>query len=508
MEYVALQELVRLITRQKAKDIDYLGKEEPDGTSTKLNQLYSGISKGTFDSDDDAAVALYGKGANASHAEYRRLRNRLLKQLLNTAFFMDAQQANSKEYNTVSYQLYKDYSAAALLLQKDARQAGIYLMEQVFETACKYGFTDIAAGAARSLRGQFSAAIGDVNMYDHYSALQKKYEDKRRHEFRAFDEYQQIIRRYIGGAATNPEVYQYAKYVFPELLENAPKVDTVNYYFHTYSIGVAMYSSVNRADKALELCDEAIKIITDKRFYPSGTMISFTVNKLHFLTQLRRFDTGEAKIAYEMSLKNAEIGVSNWFRTQNIWVHYNLHAGHYQEAFNVYREVVTHQRFFYMTGLIAEIWKVYQGYFQLLVTMGHLDPSNQAGEFRALRFVNEFKVLAAERQGMNIPIFFLPLIYSLLQHGDVETGGIQSLDAIDKYRQRYLQNEQNLRSATFVKLLIALSKRKYDPKRSESKIKAELEVLKQNPIEKSGQAYSVEIIPYETLFEWLQQRVS
>ena len=96
----------------------------------------------------------------------------------------------------------------------------------------------------------------------------------------------------------------------------------------------------------------------------------------------------------------------------------------------------------------------------------------------------------------------LPVIFSLISFDQKE---IKSEDALDKYRQRYLQNDTNLRSAIFIKILTALAKRPYEPVKANKKIKSELELLKSNPIEKAGQSYTVEIIPYETLWEMLDK---
>lgn len=505
MEYEALRELVRLITRHKAKDIELLGDADEDGNKTKLNQLYDGIMKGLFTSDDDAAAVLYGPKANASHPEYRRLRNRLLRQLLNTTFFADANQPTVNDLSKVAFQIYKDYAAAALLLSKDARQAGSYLMGQVVETAIKYEFTELVAEGARWLRMIYVATMGNINMLEKYTAIHQEYEMKRRLEMDAFNEYQYVVKHFIGGASTNKTVFEHTSECLPRLMAQVKEVDTINYYFYTYSLGVAHYSSINDAKSALEICNQAIDIIKKKEFYTRGRMTTFTINKLHFLTQLRRFDVDEADYTYRLSIEHTSEGETNWFKVQNIWVHYNLHAGHYQKAVEVYREVVSHPRYKLMTGLTAEIWKVYQGYFQLLVALGQLDEANNVGVFKAHKFVNEFQVLSKERTGMNIPVLILPVIFSLLSNEGIDGGG-QSAEALDKYRQRYLQNDQNLRSAIFVKLLTALSKRSYTPKANQ-KIKLELENLAKEPVETSGQSYSIEIIPYETLWALLDERV-
>ena len=502
MEYEALRELVRLISRHKTKDIELLGSSGDQEVQPKLNQLYDGIMRSQFANDDEAAASLYGENVNASHPEYRRIRNRLIRQLLNTSFFMDMHQPIYTERARMSYQIYKDFAAAALLLSRDARQAGLYLMTQVVEMGMKYEFTELVADASRLIRTSVSGSMGDAGQHEKYTQIHQEFEQKRRLEADAFEEYQYVVKFYLSGATTNKEVNNHTSKVFFDLLEKAPEVDTVNFYFYTYSVGIAHYSSVNDAENALRLCNEAIEIIRKKEQFVQGKMLGFVLNKLHFMTQLRKFNAEESKKTFDLCLSQVTEGETNWFKTLQYWLHFKLHAGDYEGAYNIYKQAVTHPRYALMTGLTAEIWDVYYGYFQLLAELKYLQPRENLVEFKPKKFLNNFPVLSKERAGLYIPILMLPVIFSLVSPDQKE---IKSEDALDKFRQRYLQNDTNLRSAIFIKLLLALAKRPYEPARANKKIKTELELLKNNPIEKAGQSYTVEIIPYETLWEMLDK---
>jgi hypothetical protein len=79
----------------------------------------------------------------------------------------------------------------------------------------------------------------------------------------------------------------------------------------------------------------------------------------------------------------------------------------------------------------------------------------------------------------------------------------RSLEALDKYRQRYLNTEANKRSAYFMKALVALSKKSFEPAASERKIQYEINELKKIPPEDAARFFVVEIVPYEDLWEML-----
>ncbi len=84
MEFDALKDLVQIITRNKTKHIELLGNSEKP--SSLLDQLYDGISKGAFKDDAQAAMHLYGV-SNPKDANYRKLKTRLIRQLVNTSFY-------------------------------------------------------------------------------------------------------------------------------------------------------------------------------------------------------------------------------------------------------------------------------------------------------------------------------------------------------------------------------------------------------------------------------------
>ena len=102
---------------------------------------------------------------------------------------------------------------------------------------------------------------------------------------------------------------------------------------------------------------------------------------------------------------------------------------------------------------------------------------------------------------MNIPLIFLPVIYHLVK-GTFDAADISS-ESLEKYRKRYLDNDMNRRSASFLNMLIAFAKRDYKSASAEKKIKKELEVLAKEQPQVAGQTFAVEIIPYEDLWEMM-----
>ncbi|MBP6812435.1 MAG: hypothetical protein KA138_12990 [Saprospiraceae bacterium] len=504
MEFDVLKDLAQTITRNKIKQIEVLGN--PGQENSRVFDLYEGISKGQFHSDEEAAR--YFTGANAKDPNYRKLRNRLIRQLINTSFFVDTQQSMYNERGKALFSCYRDYAAAYILWSKDATKASHYLLQQLLEQTIKFEFTGLTADICRILRQQAALSSGDFASHEKYSKLHRMYEDKRYWEAKAYDYSENLIHHYITRRSPNKEVNILASQYFEELFPIIETVDTIQFLVHTYQIGVIKHLSVNDCKSAIEMCDHALSNLNDSPNINRGSLTTFASQKLACLTQLRIFDEGHKTSEFCLSLTDE--GTYNWFRILETQFYYFTYLQQYQEALAIFEKATTHERYGQLSGSNRDIWVMLGGYLNLLAMLGKLNPAeveHVAGYFSpsTTRFINDFEVLDKEKEGMNIPLVLLPVLYSIAKGLYDEDAFRRSIEALDKYRQRHLENETNRRSAIFLKLLLAVAKKEFEGTRAELKIQKEMQLLKQEPPQLSRQSFAVEVIPYEDLLEMLLQ---
>lgn len=502
MEFDVLKDLAQTITRNKIKQIEVLGN--PGQENNRVFALYEGIAKGQFHSDEDAAR--HFTGANAKDPNYRKLRNRLIRQLINTSFFVDAQQSMYNERGKARFSCYRDYAAAYILWSKDATKASHYLFQQLLEQTIKFEFTELSADICRILRQQAALSPGDIISHEKYSRLHRLYEDKRYWEAKAYDYSENLIHHYITRRSPNNDVHLLASQYFDELFPLVEKVETTQFLSSTYQIGVIKHLSTNDCKSTIEMCDLALRTLKDRPNTNRGSLTKFASQKLACLTQLRIFDEGHKTSEYCLSLVNE--GTYNWFRILETQFYYFTYLKQYQEALAIFEKAITHERYNQLSGSNRDIWVMLGGYLNLLAVLGQLNPAEVeqvAGYYMpsTTRYINDFEVLDKEKEGMNIPLVLLPVLYSVAKGMYDEEAFRRSIEALDKYRQRHLENETNRRSAIFLKLLLALAKKEFEGPRAEQKIQKELQLLKQEPPQMSRQSFAVEVIPYEDLLEML-----
>ena len=237
MDFDVLKDLVQTITRNKIKSIEVLGNPGEEKSRTEL--MYDGISSGKFKSEEDIAKHFFK--TDPKDPNYRKLKNKLIRQLINTAFFIDVNQASFNERAKAYYTAYKDFAAASILMYRNTGKSGIYLFQLVLEQAIKYEFTELATDVSRILRRDYARIAGDPERSQYYGNLYRKYEEKRRYENLAIDYYETLSSYYITKRSPNENIHLRASEYYDELLPLIESVDTSTFYYYTYVIGIIKY---------------------------------------------------------------------------------------------------------------------------------------------------------------------------------------------------------------------------------------------------------------------------
>ena len=219
----------------------------------------------------------------------------------------------------------------------------------------------------------------------------------------------------------------------------------------------------------------------------------------------------EEKILFTLNqcLGFTEEGRYNWFIILHLAVYCYAHHKLYDKACEAFMTGYRHQRFYLQSVRLQEEWRLLGAYLHLLVELDELQaPELEAaiGPFKVTKFENDFLELPRDKEGVNIPIVILPAVYALAK-SDFEAFEAQ-IDKLDKYRERYLENELNQRSARFLQMMFALAKQKYAGSvRSEGRLRQEIEKLHALTPQVARQNFAIEVIPYENLWELLAKKL-
>lgn len=503
MDFIVLKELVKFVTLNKVKEIDiFEGKKHGE---SRLTQLYDGIAQNRFSTEDEAAQFFFGATSDSHNPNYRKLHQRLVRQLINTVFFVDVNQPVFSDMAKAFHQCQAEFAAANILYIRNMSFVAIFILERILEPIQRYEFVELGADVARMLRREYSRTHSNLSKHTYYDKLYRTYEEKRRLEHLAGDYHEALISYYIEHRVPDKEIHDKALLFYEELLPYENIVCTSKFYSYLYHINIIRFFSINDCENALLVCEQCLLKLKQQKYINKVLVLGTLLQKMLCVTHLRLFEDNIGDRTATEFFSLTDEGNFNWFRGMELYLHYNLHIGRYQEALKNYQNARQHARFeVVMHGSTRDTWELYGGYLHLLAALGQLDAeavNAVAGRFKYSKFMNNITVLGKEKMGMNIPLVLLPVLYGLATSSLDATEF--SADAFIKYRKRYLDNTLNIRSSAFANLLLALSNQAYEAGKSAKIIKRELATLKQEKPLISRQTVAVEIIPYEVLWELL-----
>jgi hypothetical protein len=177
-----------------------------------------------------------------------------------------------------------------------------------------------------------------------------------------------------------------------------------------------------------------------------------------------------------------------------------LRQRRYESAQETLDLVFAHPNFENLPENAKAVWKTSEAYLSFLAQIGKLPPAGKR-TFRLSRFVNDIQVFSKDKQGINLHLVAIEILFLLA--GGQKAALIERTEAIDKYRLRYLQDNEVKRSNYFFKLLLQVPKCGFRKADVLKKTAQDLEALQATPIQTANQSLEIEILPYDNIWEYV-----
>lgn len=492
-----LIELANLLNKTKLKTSGILDIIlEPD---SKMQQMYDAIVNRRVNSDDEALTWLLETGEDA--AKLPSLKNKLKDRMLDSVFLLDFKEPGFSDRQKAIFECYKKWAAAMILIMRNAKVSGFDVLEKLLRHTIRFEFTELTCDILRLLRIHYSTTGGDLKKYESIREQLHHHQSIWHMENRVEDFYAELISKYVNSKATKMEVSEQAKLYYGLVKADMEQCASFKLQLFGRLIQIFAYSSVNDYVTTARLCEEAVHFF-DQKDYDSGIPLQiFYYNLITCYLQLREFEKGQAII--ERCQKLVEAGSFNWFKLQELFFLLAMHTAHYETAAQVLGRVMDDPRFESQSFQITEIWKIYHAYIHFLITIGKLTSSvvssHRNSKFKLGKFLNETPVFSKDKRGMNIPILIVQILYALADRDYQQC--MDRMEGIEKYCSRYLKHNDTFRSNCFIKMLLQIPVYAFHRERVTRHTQKHYAMLCSVPMEVANQAYEIEIIPYETLWQ-------
>lgn len=494
-----LIELVHLISKNKAKNLEIIGQGKK---TSKTEQLYDLISSGKVASKSDAIKLLF-KDAKNPELAFGKTARKLEKKLLTTLLFIDL---NQPKFGDLQRAYYQEHQELAILKILTGRAASITirkrLAEKLFREAIKYEFTDIALLALRQLRMIYLLSEGNPKLLEKTNqqlAVQlKKFEA----ELLSEQYYQNLAVHFVKSRASHSAIEAEAIRYINELEKVPEKYRTAVFEYNRHRVRLFRYHLVYDHARVLDVSYDAIQSLSSKKQLLSpSAFASFQISMISSLIHLGQYD--KAKVEIDNYLKKHTLSAHNWFIVKEYELLLYLHTNEYQKALKVFLETFNKPELNQLPKVYQERWFLMEAFINYLVLSGKVKPRLEdelkLKGFKLGRFLNQVTEFSKDKRGANIAVIALQILFFLRQNRQENV--IERVEALKAYVGRHLRKNDTYRSNCFIHMLTQIPLGYFHKKTVYARAKKYLKKLNELPLSKARQSTEMEPIPYEQLWE-------
>ena len=494
-----IKAIIKLLTKQKIRQIEILSEESKMSEMSK--KLYLGIKDGTITNDEEAAQLLYN--TDAKNAKYRVLKNRFKQRLINTLFFIDVQAYGRSTYNKVLNRSYKNWAAAKILLDKAMSKNAISIMETILISSLKYDLEELSLLMVRDIKLHFGLYNYKKAKFQKYQLLYDKLKVIVEHKSKAEEYYIYFGHLFstIKSVSYNSEIKQKEK-ILLTLSKKALKIDSYHLRYNIYMSLYILYLIKRDLKLQLKISQEAIKYFNSKKGFHNYGKGSFL--QINGLVQLGLGNFDESLITFYKCFEVKPIeGRLFWQSIHNYIFLIHILKKDYDKAYEILSYILNHKTFKNIYNDFRQQWYLKHAFIHFLIRTNKINPEKikvqKLKPFRLNKFLNDTITLSKDKRGFNITIHIIQILYLIMdeKYDDL----LDKMTSLKQYSFRYLKTDEYLRSRTFIKMLITIPEQSYNLKKILKKTKVLQQKLIATPMDYSEQAMSIEIIPYEQLWE-------
>jgi hypothetical protein len=484
-----LRELVKIVTNRGQKKIALLEWDDEKRLSRDM-ELFYGIQKGQFATDEQAATQLYG--GTPDQASYKMAKSRLRKKLLNHLFFLDFDN-RSKISHKFEQECLNLLHQARMLINLGEYKTSERLLNKLLKISIEAEFTYITVSGLELLLMIYAQTGKSYLFYKNKEVLL---------HYRNILKFEQEAEDYYNTARLElSKSIQARKEFLPKLvpiLERLKKLwkqshsfNNFNYY---YKLNIFYYDMIGNPAEIIQITSESDLLFEQGKINPMRFDHRFNkFMNVHAYLRSKEYEKG-LLLAGDY-IQAFDQSSNNWFAFMENYFLLALHAMNYKLALQLIQQTDKNPFFSKISRMAKERWVLYRSYLYFVYPSEILYT-----EFSYQTLITSVPEYSKDKQGFNVAILVLQYLY-FLKKRDFESL-LHRIEAMRKYAGTHLKDNFSDRAKAFFKLLIIPVKEDYKPMYCRKKGKYLYEKLQ--VISPPGEAYAeIEIIPYEHIWEMI-----
>lgn len=462
----------------------------------KISELLSYASENVL---PESVISQKVGTGHSKDARFKVMKSTLRQRLLNTCFHLDFSRTTYSDYFQQIYENDRLTFIAKTLVSLGARQTSVQIAERAYKQAEMLEHSTNAVDLSLLLR-QSALLRGDEKKHAFYTKQINRWLGVRAAELRLEGLFDELRIGYARRATPRKQELERA-FDASELARSLMKQHpTFNVKLFAYRI--LTLNAQTRGDYAvcIELCNEAEAYIGGLPQFTSDVRLAeFAIKRLVCSVHLRNLKEGtKAAEVCERAFKPA---TNNWYVYLEQFFLLNTASGNFEQAQKIWDQVNASYNFANQPESRKDRWTIFSLYLHLM--KGSLSaslsiPFKHTLTFR--EFVTGVSSTSVDKTGFNFSLILLHVLYLIQERQWAAL--LDRLEAVKSYRTRHLRNK-NSQAAAFIKLLLDLEKRNFQPGTSNNMEFQSLEgTIDTSVLE------GLQIIPFDHLWSWVQRQLA
>lgn len=290
---------------------------------------------------------------------------------------------------------------------------------------------------------------------------------------------------------------QYLKQVEADLRLYVGNIMSLPFHTNYYNLAFDYYFTSGLFAEAYANTLEGLNYLETRPCISTEFIGLFHARLCYCSAMLAQYEKGEYHLT--QSLKYGEAGTINWFSSLEVGYYLYMRAGNTEKATEIYLKATRHKKFINLSDAIRETWYIIGAYLYIrLVAAGKEIPKQLPG-YKSVKFQNEISQYQFDKGGLNAAALIAGLLLTHLEGQKDKI--VDRIDALEKYRERYLLEGHTPRTALLLKIYLHMARsgfqrRLYGEKLTE--YKTELAAI-------TPESFEWEIIPGEQIIELMEQ---
>lgn len=502
----AIQEIAEATSPNSMRKL-LSGSSRSSAGESMIFRFYRLLREGKLE-EEAIVTRLYGKGVLPSEGRYKTLKSRLKRTMLDSLLNEEVMGGSYATYDKAYMTGHRQLNLARVLSIKRAYRAAAEVATSAFKNVRGYEILPVNEGLTDVLSSLYLGILHNPGLFKKYHQLHQFY-TRALYDYGVVAGKYRIMRSKIYAHQESPMKIGEMALGFVEdtkfLMERYEKVPLLQAMVRTNEVmGLKMTGQYR---KAIRAADEAEVALAQCKGVSSLVVSGMALMQVECALNLRDFEVGQRQV--EKTRKLVPKGTINAIKLSEYAVSLGLQTGNYNYAYEVIVSLDRKTLKKLPSDKVAEFWLILEAYIRFLILAGKIDVStndSRLDNFRLGKFMNDVSTYAANKNGMNIQILVLQAMFFVVR-GEFSKF-LDRTDALDRYCNRYLKDNDNLRHNCFFRLLTEVVKGGFNLKSRRKKINTiYTRMTSVEAIEISRKTNS-EIVPYEVLWDILTESIS